>query len=211
MIQPQYIEQADAIRQRHDDDNNKVRSRTELTPDAQRALIAKNYLAAKSQMTDLQQSAGTNTVAAKAKAGREAFGVQGISGDPASVSISYRDAQDRADSLNDPNDAAKLLARAERSGDEPLARAVAARALEMYDSSFGGGSPAWASVVDDFTATRPRAATAVQTILDLADGPMTARAMFAWVLPKPLDLGTVDGYQLQSLADGTQTFANGAP
>lgn len=208
---PQYIEQADAIRQRHDDDNNKVRSRTELTPGAQRALIARNYLAAKSQMSDLQQSAGTGVVAARAKAGREAFGVQGISGDPASVSISFRDAQDRADSLTDPNDAARLLARAEQSGDEPLARAIAARAFEMYDSSFGGGSTAWASVVDDFTAARPRAATAVQTLVDLSDGPMTSRDMFAWVLPRPADLGTFDDYQLQTLANDAQTYANGSP
>ncbi len=68
MIQPQYIEQADAIRQQHDDRNNVVRSRTELTPDAQRALIARSYLAAKSQMSELQQSAGTGVVAARAKA-----------------------------------------------------------------------------------------------------------------------------------------------
>lgn len=210
MIQQQHIEKADAIRRRHDDDNNKVRARTELTSDAKRALLAKNYLAAQRQMADLQQRAGTDTAADKAKAGRDAFGVHGIAGDSASVSISMRDAQDRSDNLKDPDDAARLLARAEQSGDEPLARAVAAKALEMYSSSVGGGSTAWASVVDDFTATRPRAATAVQTILDLADGPMTARDMFAWALPKPPDLGTTDSYQMQTLADGAETFAGGA-
>jgi len=203
MVQLQHLDKADAIRQQHEDRNNAIRARTELTADAQRALIAKNYLAAKDRMGTLQQTAGDETAATMSSAGRTAFGTSDIPGDPASVSISYRDAQDRADSLNDPNDAARLLARAEQSGDEPLARAVAAKSFEMHSARIGAGNSAWASVVDDYTATRPRAATAVQTLAELGSRPNTTRELFSYVLPKPPELGNVSDYQLPALAAGT--------
>jgi len=73
------------------------------------------------------------------------FGVRGIAGDPASLTISRRDAGDRVAGLNARSELRELLQRATRSGDEVLARAVAERATELrYDD-----------VMHHFLADRP--------------------------------------------------------
>lgn len=55
------------------------------------------------------------------------FGVKGLEGNAASLTISRRDAADRAAAIQDREELRELLARATRSGDEVLARAVADR------------------------------------------------------------------------------------
>lgn len=85
---------------------------------------------------------------------RRVFGIDGLPGDVASLSISRRDAGDR---VADELDAAKLgqlLATATRNGDEVLARAVAERAVQI-------GA---ADVLDQFTQDRPALADAVQRL-----------------------------------------------
>ena len=73
------------------------------------------------------------------------FGAPATSGDPASWAISRRDAGDRVAQIKTPTQAAELLARAERTNDEPLARAVAERAYQMD----------WADVANAFLDSRP--------------------------------------------------------
>lgn len=72
--------------------------------------------------------------------------------DPASV-INYRDAQDRADKLEDREDAARVMTRALRSGDKGLASAVAQVALakgyrDVYDQ-FAQANPTTAEAAQD--------------------------------------------------------------
>jgi hypothetical protein len=62
------------------------------------------------------------------------FGVAGISGDPASLAISRRDAGDRVAAITSEADLRDLLQRATRTGDEVLARAVAERAMELENA-----------------------------------------------------------------------------
>lgn len=82
------------------------------------------------------------------------LGVHGIKGDPASLVISRRDAGDRVASIADGAELRSLLARATRSGDEVLARAVAERALEMQS----------AETLNQFCADRPHLDSAVERL-----------------------------------------------
>ncbi len=200
-IQQQHLDRADRIRQDHDDRNVSIRSRAELTPEAKTALLAKNYMSAKQLMADLAQTANTDTAEQRTKAERSAFGTNGLSGDPATVAVSYRDAMDRAATLASSTDASALLARAERSGDEPLARAIAGHAHDASTSALGRLDPGWSDVVDAYTASRPAATRAVDTLRALQPGATNStRSMFAFVLPKPSELGSTPDYQMGALA-----------
>lgn len=84
------------------------------------------------------------------------FGVLGINGDEASKSISRRDAGDRVAAITDGGELRALLARATRSGDEILARAVAERALEISDNT----------TLEQFIADRPEKEAAVVRLWD---------------------------------------------
>lgn len=84
------------------------------------------------------------------------FGTLGVNGDEASKIISRRDAGDRVADINDPAELKTLLARATRSGDELLARAVAERALEIQD----------APTLEAFMADRPAKTESVTRLWD---------------------------------------------
>ncbi len=73
------------------------------------------------------------------------FGTKGLVGDPASLTISMRDAADRVDSIGNQVELKQVLERATRTGDEVLARAVVRKAVESR----------YADVVNAFTAARP--------------------------------------------------------
>lgn len=62
--------------------------------------------------------------------------------------ISFRDAQDRADSLTDARDAARIMDRALLTGDKPLAAAVMGRAV----------SEGWRDVTDRYAQDNPASA-----------------------------------------------------
>ncbi len=197
-VQQQHLERADRIRQAHDDQAAGIRARPELSTEGRNMLLARNYVQARDKMQGLVQSASSDDAAETAKAGRTAFGTAGIPGDPATVAVSYRDAQDRAAGLTSSGNALALLSRAERSGDEPLARAVAGHA---HDMSMGDHlDPGWGDVVDTFTASRPSAAAAVSTLRRLAPGRLDTRSMFAFVLPRPLELSSAGAYTIDQLA-----------
>jgi hypothetical protein len=73
------------------------------------------------------------------------FGTDGVPGDAASLAISRRDAGDRVASVHSTSDLFDLLERADLSGDEILARAVAQKAYENGD----------AKVINRFLESRP--------------------------------------------------------
>ena len=202
-VQQQHLDKADSVRNRHERRNATVRSRPELTHEAKQSLIAASYLKARTEMSDVEQTATFDTAAQKSAAERSAFGTDDIEGDRASLAVSMRDAQDRAAQLTNPKDAAALLARAERSSDEPLARAIASHAYDHHVANIGLGDPGWATVVDDYLTGRPAQTKAVQKLMALdsgAEGAGSMRQTFAFVLPKPPELQTVPKYQIMSLA-----------
>jgi hypothetical protein len=164
-----------------------------LSDAAKLSRMAATYLGAKRQMDELAQQHANLTAAHQRKLERQAFGIDDIAGhgtlDRATASIGYRDAQDRVAKLTEPGEAQTLLSRAERSGDELLARAVAAHAAEQ----------GWTDVLTTYTATRPTAAAALEQ-LEQAQAGGTARDLFAWVTPAPSALAGVNDVRLRELA-----------
>jgi hypothetical protein len=93
------------------------------------------------------------------------FGVRGLTGDPASLVISRRDAGDRVAAITERDELRALLARATRSGDEVLARAVAERAVEMQDDT----------TMNQFIKDRPDLDTASSRLWDAERAGSSAR------------------------------------
>ncbi len=200
MSTPRHIAEADTLREQHAARAERIRAKPELSDHGRAMLLARNYLDAKSKMAELEQTARADDNAQRTRSERAAFGTGGLPGDPATVAVSYRDAQDRAAAITSSTDAAALLARAERSGDEPLARAVAGQAHDQSSNGLGALDSGWQHVLDSYTASRPRAALDVNTLRDLS-GSTSMRDLFTHVLATPPELSRIPASQLAALAD----------
>lgn len=71
--------------------------------------------------------------------------------------IAFRDAQDRAERIDDPNEAERILTRAMRQGDTSLAHAIFRRGLDS----------GWPTVVATFTNEHPELETAARDLKQL--------------------------------------------
>jgi hypothetical protein len=197
-VEQQSLTDAETIRENAEAAYARVRNRGELTPAAIATLLARTYVDAKAQMEALAQRSGADVAAKSRRLYQSAFGIDDIAGnngvDRASASVSYRDAQDRVASLESPVDAGSLLTRAENSGDELLARAIAQRAFDQAPMDAG-----WGELLDRYLASRPKAVQAVSDLLDMRTKPSVA-AMFAFIISTPPELAGLAEYQIQALA-----------
>jgi hypothetical protein len=170
-----------------------IRSNRNLSPEGKRAAIATEWVKARATV---EQSRAT-VEAAKADERRmlehDLFGVG--TKDPAAV-IAHRDAGDRAEAVESPAEAVGLLARASRSGDKALGRAILRVALDR----------GWMRVAEEWIAENPVWAHDVRPLLQerMASRGARARAvladsMFATVA-KPLELNTLSDADLERLA-----------
>jgi hypothetical protein len=194
------LDAADKIRDDADVQYQRIRSMTELNDAAIRQRLAVLYIAARSTMATLQESATAGYERSWQQAMTAAFGIADLAatpGDQAMISMSYRESLDRTDQLDDFSVGAQLLQRANDTGDELLARAVGKRAWDMGGQLGGSG---WGDVLNTFLATRPKASAAVATLTTLQGGADTARNLFAFVLPIPPELGAMPEYQIAALA-----------
>ena len=201
------LAQADAIREAAAAQVERLRSRKELSPEAKRSAIAKIHLGQKTQLAALQDKANQDIAAGRRAAMTTAFGIDDISGDATSriaAAVSYRDAQDRVANLKTPSEALQLLQRAEGTGDELLARAVAQRAYDQRLSD-----PSWGEALDQYLSTRPTAAQAVSDLL-AADRSPNARQLFAFVAPPPPEVSGLADHQLAQLASDPSFSGVGA-
>lgn len=176
---------ADRIREDAARRFDQIRNRGELNTNAIAVLMARDYLSFKQEMDKLAQTTGQDNSATVRRLNQAAFGIDDIAGnavDRAAASVSYRDAQDRVAKVEQPNEAAALLDRAENSNDELLARAIAQRAFEQR-----AFDPSWDDLLDRYIATRPKAQSAVNALLAGSGAPQI-RDLFAWVLPVPSEL-----------------------
>jgi hypothetical protein len=116
-----------------------LRDRTDLSDLGKQAQIANIHLRTKTKLADLQQSEKDRRNAELSDANNVLFGRSGraLSGSDA---ISARDAADRADAITTPTNASAVLDRAQRSGDQHLASAVAQRAADS----------GWSNVLDQY-------------------------------------------------------------
>lgn len=124
------------------------------TKDYVRWALAVAYAQARRGLEEKLVAAAQAAVRADRDDAERVFGVRGLTGDPASLVISMRDAGDRAASIDNAGELSDLLARATRSGDEVLARAIAGRALAI-------GS---ATVLNQFAEDRPQLDAAVERL-----------------------------------------------
>jgi hypothetical protein len=200
-VQAKHIERADQIRESLSRRSDAIRAKTHWSTDAKNGALARAHADAEAKMAELQQTAAGETAADRLAAHRRAFAgpIPGV--DPGSLVVSNRDAADRAERLTSPADAAAMLARAERSGDEPLARAVAAAAFDQVSAIGAIGDPGpWGQVVDDYAARRPGKADAINELAQLSgSSQLNARNLFAFVLPKPPEIAHLQHGQLQTL------------
>jgi hypothetical protein len=176
-------------------------SNGEMTHEAIAARIAQAYVKASDDMAALQARTSGDVETRKVKLLRQVFGTAGLAGDPASLSMSARDASERVAQI-DPSDwrsAQELLDRAEINGDEVLARQVAAAA---YNAPFG----AWSSVLDAFLAKRPAAAQALGELASLSSGSVQSSIFGSWqfIIPLPPQLAGLDEWRIRSLAAQVQ-------
>ena len=123
-----------------------IRRGTSRTEAYKKAEVARAHQQMRAKRDQLIEERDTAKLAYQRELEGSLFGANTSSGDAASWAISRRDAGERAAQLDQPEEATSLLARAERSHDEPLARAIAERAYEM----------GWADVADAFLDSRPQ-------------------------------------------------------
>jgi len=126
------------------------------------------------------------------------LGIGGLKGDVASLSISRRDAGDRVADENDTASLQRLLATATRIGDEPLARAIAEKALALGD----------ADTLNQFTAGRPSLADAVERLWTAQNRKSTTTDLtvgFRLTALKPAALASRMDYEIAALAAGQTT------
>ncbi len=190
-------ERAAVIQQAHSSRAEQIRGRTELTFEAKVGLLARSQADAKAAMADLQQQAADDAAVQRRTMSQKAFGVAGVAGDPATLQVSMRDAQDRAATLTAGRDAVALLARAEDTGDEVMARAVARHSFAQATApGVSGLDDDWSTVVNSFADTRPTAADAIRSLVDLNSGVPG----WTYVVPSPPELHGIPSGQLDSLA-----------
>lgn len=135
---------AEEVARRHEGDIYQIRrdaSRTERWKKIELAKVAREMRAERQR---LMAERDRESRGAQVRLENTLFG-SGSKADDASAVISRRDAGDRAAQLDDEEAARRLLARAERTGDEPLARAIAERAFERR----------WVNVTNEFLERRP--------------------------------------------------------
>ncbi|WP_193046814.1 hypothetical protein [Mycolicibacterium baixiangningiae] len=125
------------------------------------------------------------------------LGIRGLSGDPAALAISLRDAQERVETITDTRGLQRLLDRAVRIGDQTLSRAIVSRAIELGD----------ADTVNAFSAAYPQLTDSVERLWDSRHpGPKAAAAgiTFAGYLSnlRPAALAGLQWYELDRVAAG---------
>lgn len=166
-----------------------IRRDTSRTEEFKKAEVAKSYQRMRATRDRLLAERDAAVKDYRRTLERDIFAGRG-STDP-SWAISRRDAADRAEQLESPTQAAALLARAERQGDEPLARAIAERSYEMR----------WTDVANQFLETRPDVAPRFEELWEHVEPNMQQILHDALQLEaRPEELGTMSDYEIDRLA-----------
>lgn len=183
----------DLIRQRYSSTIEEIRADNSRTEDYKRSEMAREFITARRRINDLAAKSTAEATNRRRSLESQVFGIGALSGDAGSLAISRRDASDRVAQLKDEAAALDLLVRADRSGDEPLAQALAERAV--VDD--------WADVANAFVETRPHLKSALSEIWNTKKPGIVsemAEAQATLIL-KPHELSTIPDHQLEILAD----------
>lgn len=192
-----------------------IRGSSHLTAEAKRGLLAGAYRDAKRDLDALQQAYAGGRETQLRDLNRRLFSIDviagpAIGGDRASAVVAHRDAQDRVAQIVESNpDAARprlleLLARADRSGDEYLARAVADAALQVGDTE----------ILEAFASSRPHTEQPLVQLLELAAEANSVQRRFSdsmqFAIAAPSEVGNAQGSTIDALADGVASIGAGA-
>ncbi len=131
-----------------------IRCDTSLSDDGKRSAIADAFTRSRDKLQRLHERAQQESGRRRRELERRLFGLHATSD---TATLSYRDAQERVSRVKRLDEALNLLQRADRSGDEVLARAVAAHAWDR----------AWTRVLDRYAAERPGVLDQLQELDDL--------------------------------------------
>ncbi|GAA4047693.1 hypothetical protein GCM10023063_38830 [Arthrobacter methylotrophus] len=183
---------------------DRARNNADLSGDARRRAIAQAYLAATTALEKLRTDLETATNGRADALAKQLYGVP-APGD-ASVSLSYRDAQDRAAAkAEDESTAIALINRAMIAGDDLMVRAL----LDV------GYSNQWAGVINAYVERNPTKEAIAQELWDLGMSSGKASAVlggfFTYYAAKPPELQSLSDYKIQEVASGqpstSQQFA----
>lgn len=122
-----------------------VRANRDLSAEGQQRQLARVYQHHNSEMQTLRQTVKDERERRYEQLHRKMFG-NPTAGDPSSA-INFRDAQERAESVKDADEARRLLARAHAAGDTALSKALAMRALEKAGEPTGTG---WIPLINEW-------------------------------------------------------------
>ena len=186
-----------AIRSSFNNDVKRIRNAPQYSNQGKAQELAKSLIAHRKQAASLRKDFGTDNESVRLSLTSKLFGLD-KNADPASVLV-FRDAQDRAAKLDNPDDAASMLKRATEQGDTLLARAVASHAH----------SRKWSDITETYAES-----TGLTAELDDLDAlpsggalGLAVTALFSIPTPSELQatIGAVSDTQLQRIADGQES------
>ena len=177
-----------------------IRADTSLSQEGRRVSLARVYISYRDAVAQIQAGEQAANATRSDTLERDLFGLNGLT--DASTAISYRDAQDRAASIEDSRDALRLLKQADLSGDVHLAKAVALRALQE----------GWVDAISTYAASHPDVEGKLQELLSLhptgdqgiAQGFGAAMSYYVEV---PTELAALSESSIAGLANGPQVGA----
>ncbi len=138
-----------------------IRADGNLSDQGKREAMAAVYAPLKHQLQAIRDGIAERDQKRKVELERKLFG---LPANALSVDvIGYRDALDRAAGLENYEQAAALLDRAESSGDTQLARAIFAHAYE----SGGPGNTGWNRIVEDYLDRHPETVDTVAELINV--------------------------------------------
>lgn len=187
--------QADKLRDNAERQYQRVRDNKSLNLEAVRAFMAKIYLQLHDDMEVVARQSGVASQDQVAALNRRVFGVDDLlakasAADKATVSISLRDAQDRANRIETPGEADSLYQTAVQTGDELLVRAVGSMALT---------SPGYADLAERYRSDHPTQADAWRQLLEIST-PQSVASVFEFVTPMPPELASLRPSEIPALA-----------
>lgn len=148
---------AEALRVKLREQVASIENDARLSKDAKLVDVARAYLAAQAEMRALAQKFADSVVDYQRTLERSVFGAPETAKSPegkAAIDASYRDAVERADQCKTGSECLGLLQRADRMGDEAMARACVMIAAEN----------GWGQVIDAYGDTRPADADKIREL-----------------------------------------------
>jgi hypothetical protein len=145
-----------------------VRSNPDLSDDGRQRQLAALYQDTRGELNKYAEAEREQLTTRRADLERELFGARKSMGmDAATLAISTRDAADRASQISSAADAQRLLAQAEATGDDILARAVARVSVQRSDSGIRSHNEAWEGVLRSYLETRPGLMSTVEELAEI--------------------------------------------